>query len=83
MGDKRECLVCNKEIKLEYECPCNAVVFSTSGNYGSSVYDIAPEIITYLCDDCFCLKARQQKFYKIDKNVVYTTTVFDYDHYDN
>lgn len=80
-NDKICCFLCDKKVNFLYECSCEAVMFTSTGNFGSCVYDLAPEIVLYLCDSCFVTSSH--KFNKIYKKVTYTTTPFDYNDYCN
>ena len=59
-----KCFCCNRELEItECETPYQAVVCHTTGNYGSTVYDPAPEITGsndrvefVVCDWCFVEK---------------------------
>lgn len=60
------CFVCDKELQLvdpgfkEDSAQCNdALMFSSSGNYGSTVYDPIggrTELLINICDACIVLK---------------------------
>lgn len=63
------CLVCNKKITLDSKSPSfstpplNGVSFSTTGNWGSSVYDLQQHTETVICDDCFVKRADRMMTY--------------------
>ena len=52
---KHQCISCKKEIEMHHGLPNDAVVFKSSGNYGSALFDPmdgSVSIQIYVCDDC-------------------------------
>ena len=75
------CLICDKKLVSAMKGeggidsrfpPCDALVWSSHGNFGSSLYDPGPEfddqqyLEAYICDDCVTKK--KDKMYTVIKN---------------
>jgi hypothetical protein len=66
MKKNKKCVICEKELKLDpHFIILDAVVCSTQGNYGSSVFDpmnldgfIQKHLVFYICDDCLVSKSK-------------------------
>ena len=55
----KKCLICEKEIKVDAIAAYNATVWTSSGNYGSAVYDPLDGRVfleAIICDECVIRK---------------------------
>ena len=54
------CIVCKKQLELEYDNPHDGIAFNSWGNYGSKIFDFGESQFTkepcgwelVICDDC-------------------------------
>lgn len=57
-----KCIVCDRSITLIedlWELPRHAVVFRSSGNYGSRIWDeLHRRLMIYVCDECLVAKKK-------------------------
>jgi hypothetical protein len=62
------CIVCDKELVIDHWNPLDGTIWTTNGNYGSTVYDNEDGLeclVTYICDVCLVTKKKavlQRKF---------------------
>ena len=55
----KRCLICENEIATDAISVCNATVWTSSGNYGSGVYDPVNDCVfleAHICDACLIRK---------------------------
>lgn len=68
---KRSCFCCDEKIRSEgsdfINPPINATHWTTSGNFGSNVFDSFTEsekLEMYICDNCLLKKAKSVYYFK-------------------
>ena len=84
------CIKCEKQIEMfemgemgdkEGLSANDAIIFTSNGNYGSTVLDLSPTIQIYICDDCFRYAANNKMVIQPMKRVK-TFTTYDLYHPD-
>lgn len=64
------CLICAKDIATASDIAHHAVIWETTGNYGSTVFDQVDGsafLMTYVCDDC--MEERQDRIVTVIKSL--------------
>jgi len=63
-SDQVGCLLCGDKLDMNYGNPSGGTVFTSRGNYGSTLFDPSPfanteHLKVVVCDTCLKLKAEQ------------------------
>lgn len=76
---EQNCIVCDKILKMEYTNPMDGTLWTSNGNWGSTVYDSMGDkfLVAIICDECLVKKKHLiiEKTIKIKKE--YTSESFE------